>query len=443
MRSLCSRSSEALKGDVSIPGDKSISHRALILGASAVGETRISGLLEGDDVLATAAALRCLGAGVERGADGVWHVQGRGVGGFDEPSAVLDMGNSGTAARLIIGLVASQPFTSFFSGDASLRARPMKRIIEPLAKIGAAFQAREGSRLPLAVSGAQDPIPIAYTLPVASAQVKSAILFAALNTPGRTTVVEAQPTRDHSELMLRHFGAEVTVENTAEGGRVISLAGHPEITGQDIVVPGDPSSAAFPVVAALLVAGSRLTVRGVGVNPLRAGLLDCLREMGAGLTMSEARQVGGESVVDLTVEAGPLKGIDVPASRAPTMIDEYPILAVAAACADGVSRMHGLGELRVKESDRLQAMAEGLAQAGVKVETDADTLIVHGRGHPPPGGCTIATNLDHRIAMAFLVLGMTSTEPVAIDDAGPIDTSFPSFVALMNGLGARIGDGTP
>jgi 3-phosphoshikimate 1-carboxyvinyltransferase len=439
VRSLCSRPVEALKGDISIPGDKSISHRALILSASAVGETRISGLLEGEDVLATAAALRCLGAGVERGGDGVWHVHGRGVGGFDEPAAVLEMGNSGTAARLLIGLVASHPFTSFFSGDASLRARPMKRIIAPLAQFGAAFEACEGGRLPLAVRGARRPIPIAYTLPVASAQVKSAILLAALNTPGLTTVVEAQPTRDHTELMLRHFGAEVTVESAPGGGRVITLAGHPEIVGKDVAVPGDLSSAAFPVVAALLVEGSRLTVRGVGVNPLRAGLLDCLREMGAGLTLTEARRVGGEPVADLTVEGGPLKGVDVPAERAPTMIDEYPVLAVAAACADGVSRMHGLGELRVKESDRLRAIAEGLTRAGVKVEIDADTLIVHGRGRPPLGGCAIETNLDHRIAMAFLVFGMAATEPVVIDDAGPIDTSFPGFVALMNGLGARIG----
>ena len=442
MRSLCSRPAEALKGDISTPGDKSISHRALILGASAVGETRISGLLEGGDVLGTAAALRHLGAGVERGADGVWRVQGRGVGGLDEPAAVLDMGNSGTGARLLIGLVASHPFTSFFSGDESLRARPMTRIIDPLSQIGAAFQARSGGRLPLAVKGARNPVPIAYTLPVASAQVKSAVLLAALNTPGLTTVVEPQPTRDHSELMLRHFGAQVTVETAPRGGRAITLIGQPEITGQEVAVPGDTSSAAFPMVAALLVAGSQVTLRGIGVNPLRAGLLDCLREMGAGLTLTEERRVGGEPVVDLTIEAGPLKAVDVPASRAPTMIDEYPILAVAAACADGVSRMHGLGELRVKESDRLQAVAEGLTRAGVKVETDADTLIVHGRGRPPPGGCAIETNLDHRIAMAFLVLGMAATEPVAIDDAGPIDTSFPGFVDMMNGLGARIGDET-
>ena len=442
MRSLCSRLAAPLKGDISIPGDKSISHRALILGASAIGETRITGLLEGGDVLATAAALRDLGAGVERGADGVWRVHGRGVGGLDEPAAVLDMGNSGTAARLLIGLVASHPFTSFFTGDESLRARPMKRIIEPLAQFGAAFQARQGSRLPLAVMGARNPVPITYALPVASAQVKSAVLLAALNAPGLTTVIEAQPTRDHSELMLRHFGAEVTVEPAPGGGRVITLTGHSEIVGQDLAVPGDPSSAAFPVVAALLVAGSQLTVRGVGVNPLRSGLLDCLHEMRAGLILTDARQVGGEPVADLTVEAGPLKAVDVPAERAPTMIDEYPILAVAAACADGVSPMRGLGELRVKESDRLRAIAEGLSRAGVKVETDADTLVVHGGGRPPPGGCAIQTNFDHRIAMAFLVLGMASTEPVVIDDADPIDTSFPGFVALMNGLGARIGDET-
>ena len=443
MRSLCSRPAAALKGDISIPGDKSISHRALILGASAIGETRITGLLEAGDVLGTVAALRRLGAGVERRADGVWHVLGRGVGGLDEPAAVLDMGNSGTGVRLLIGLVASHPFTSFFSGDESLSRRPMKRVIEPLTQIGAAFRGRSGGRLPLAVTGARNPLPITYTLPVASAQVKSAVLLAALNTPGLTTIVEPSPTRDHSELMLRHFGAQVTVEPAPGGGRVITLAGQPEIAGQDVAVPGDPSSAAFPVVAALLVAGSRLTLRGVGVNPLRAGLLDCLGEMGAGLALTEARQVAGEPVADLTVEAGPLKAVDVPASRAPTMIDEYPILAVAAACADGVSRMHGLGELRVKESDRLRVIADGLARAGVKVETDADSLIVHGQGRPPPGGCAIETNFDHRIAMAFLVLGMAATEPVAIDDTDSIDTSFPGFVTLMNGLGARIGEATP
>jgi len=437
---LISRRARTLAGEGSVPGDKSISHRALIVGSVAVGETRVSGLLEADDVLRTVDALRALGAQVDRDADGVWHVFGRGVGGLAEPASVLDMGNSGTGARLLMGLLATHPFTSFFTGDASLSARPMDRVMTPLRRMGAAISARSGDRLPLMIRGTTAPLPITYELPVASAQVKSAVLLAGLNTPGTTTVVEPQPTRDHSELMLRHFGAEVAVEHLDGGGRSIALAGQPEIAGRPVVVPGDLSSAAFPLVAALLVPGSRLTLSRVGVNALRSGLVQTLGEMGAGIAVADRRTEGGEPVADLTVEAGPLRGVEVPPERAPSMIDEYPVLAVAAACAEGVTRMTGLAELRVKESDRLGAMARGLEACGVRVEQSPDALTVHGTGRAPPGGARIAVQRDHRIAMAFLVLGMATAEPVAIDDAGPIETSFPGFAGFMNGLGARIAD---
>ena len=437
---LISRPARTLAGEGSVPGDKSISHRALIVGSVAVGETRITGLLEADDVLRTVDALRALGARVDRDADGVWHVFGRGVGGLAEPASVLDMGNSGTGARLLMGLLATHPFTSFFTGDASLSARPMDRVMTPLRRMGAAISARSGDRLPLMIRGTAGPLPIVYELPVASAQVKSAVLLAGLNTPGTTSVVEPQPTRDHSELMLRHFGAEVAVERLDGGGRAITLAGQPEIAGRHVVVPGDLSSAAFPMVAALLVPGSRLTLNRVGINALRSGLLQTLGEMGAGIAIADRRTEGGEPVADLTVEAGPLRGVEVPPERAPSMIDEYPVLAVAAACAEGVTRMTGLGELRVKESDRLGAMARGLEACGVRVEESPDALTVHGTGRAPRGGARIAVQRDHRIAMAFLVLGMVAAEPVAIDDAGPIETSFPGFAGFMNGLGARIAD---
>jgi 3-phosphoshikimate 1-carboxyvinyltransferase len=442
---LISHRAGALSGKGRVPGDKSISHRALIIGSVAVGETRIRGLLEGEDVLRTAAAMRALGAGVTREGDGaagggVWRVTGRGVGGLAEPAGVLDMGNSGTAARLLMGLVATHPFTSVFTGDASLAERPMERIMEPLRLMGAAFTARSGGRLPVTVLGAADPVPIAYELPVASAQVKSAVLLAGLNTPGRTRVVEPRPTRDHSELMLRHFGAEVGVETLDGGGRAITLTGQPEISGRAVVVPGDISSAAFPLVAALLVPGSDITLKGVGVNPLRGGLLETLRDMGAAITVAEGPGAAGEPVADLRAEAGSLRGVEVPPERAPSMIDEYPVLAVAAACAEGPTRMTGLAELRVKESDRLGAMARGLAACGVKVEETADSLTVHGTGRPPAGGATIAVDLDHRIAMAFLVLGMVSADPVGVDDGGPITTSFPGFVSFMNGLGAALAE---
>ncbi len=437
MTPLVSRRAEMLTGDIAVPGDKSISHRALMIAAVAVGETRISGLLEGEDVLGTAAAMRLLGADVERAAGGVWHVHGRGVGGLAEPARVLDLGNAGTSARLLMGLLASHPFTSFLSGDASLCRRPMKRVMTPLMGMGADFASRSGHRLPLAITGTGTPLPITYELPVASAQVKSAILLAGLNTAGTTCVIEPRPSRDHSELMLRHFGAEVAVEPLDGGGCAISLGGQPEITGRQVVVPGDISSAAFPLVAALVVPGSEVRLRGVGINPLRTGLLQTLLDMGADITLADERREAGEPVADLVVQGGPLVGVEVPAERVPTMIDEFPVLAVAAAAAAGETRMRGLGELRVKESDRLGAMARGLAACGVEVEEGPDTLMVRGGG-AVAGGATIATDLDHRIAMAFLVLGMTTEKPVTIDDGAPVDTSFPGFAALMNGLGGRI-----
>ncbi|WP_142849234.1 3-phosphoshikimate 1-carboxyvinyltransferase [Telmatospirillum sp. J64-1] len=440
---LRSTQASSLSGMVKVPGDKSISHRALMFGAMALGETVVEGLLEGEDVLCTAAAMRALGAEVvrEEGAEGRWRLWGRGVGGLSEPAGVLDMGNSGTAARLLMGLVSSHPFTSFFTGDASLCSRPMKRVAEPLSRMGAQFVTRSGGRLPLAVMGTASPLPITYELPVASAQVKSAILLAGLNTPGETTVIEPHPTRDHSETMLRHFGAEVAVEHLANGGRSITVKGFPELKGRDVKVPADPSSAAFPAVAALLVPGSRITLQNVGTNPLRFGVFETLKEMGADIQVVNPRVEGGEPVADIIVAYSELTGIDVPEDRAPSMIDEYPVLAVAAAFAKGTTRMFGLSELRVKESDRLAATARGLAACGVSVEEEGDTLIVHGTGKAPRGGATIAVNLDHRIAMAFLVLGMGAEEAVTVDDAAAIETSFPGFADLMNGLGAKIGAG--
>ncbi len=435
---LISSRAPALAGSARVPGDKSISHRALMLGALAVGESVVTGLLEGDDVLRTAACMRALGAEVERRADGSWRLFGRGVGGLMEPADVLDMGNSGTGARLLMGLVASHPFTTIFTGDASLRSRPMRRVTEPLGRMGAGFITRDGGRLPATVVGTARPMPISYELPVASAQVKSAILLAGLNTPGETTVIEREATRDHTELMLRNFGATIRVEPAEGGGRAISVTGFPELTGRPMVVPADPSSAAFPAVAALLVEGSEIRLPDIGINPLRAGLYQTLLEMGADIGFERRRDQAGEPVADLVIRASRLKGIDVPAERAPSMIDEYPILAVAAAFADGTTRMRGLGELRVKESDRLGAMARGLAACGVAVEEEKDALIVHGTGRPPLGGATIATHFDHRIAMSFLVMGMASGRAVTVDDAEAIDTSFPGFVALMNGLGSKI-----
>jgi 3-phosphoshikimate 1-carboxyvinyltransferase len=421
-----------------VPGDKSISHRALMFGALAVGRTEISGLLEGEDVLATAAALNALGAKAVQIKDGRWTVDGIGVGALAEPANLLDLGNSGTAARLLLGMLATHPITAFVTGDASLRGRPMGRVVEPLSRFGAHFVSREGDRLPLAVRGAADPVPITYRLPVPSAQVKSAVLLAGLNTPGATTVIEPQATRDHTERMLRHFGATVSMEPEEGGGSRITVEGYPELAAAPIVVPGDPSSAAFPLIAALILPGSDVTVEGVGINPLRSGLLECLEEMGADIALLNRREEGGEPVADIRARAGALKGAEIPAERAPRMIDEYPILAVAAACARGRTVMRGLNELRVKESDRLTAIATGLDRCGVRIAVEGDDLIVEGAGNFPAGGATIETQLDHRIAMAFLVLGLAANEPVRIDDAAPIATSFPRFVELMTGLGAAI-----
>lgn len=440
MTALISRPARPLTGAAAVPGDKSISHRALILGALAVGETRIAGLLASADVLATVAAVKALGAQAEQGENGDWRVYGRGVGGLAEPQGVLDMGNSGTAARLLIGVVATHPFTATFAGDKSLSVRPMERVMTPLRQMGAQFTTRSGGCLPITITGAPSPVPIVYELPVASAQIKSAVLLAGLNTPGRTTVIEPQPTRDHTERMLGHFDAEVVIMEKpgAPGAKEITLTGQPELTGAEVRVPGDISSAAFPLVAALLVPDSKITLTGVGVNPLRSGLIETLREMGAAISIDNPRNEGGEPVADLTVVTSGLKGVTVSGARAPRMIDEYPILAVAAAYAQGVTRLEGLAELRVKESDRLDAIVRGLTAAGVEVEASDDALTVKGGGGPPPGGARIEARLDHRIAMAFLVLGMVAEAPVEIDDATTIDTSFPGFADLMNGLGAAV-----
>ncbi len=434
-RPLTLRADGPLAGTAAVPGDKSISHRALMFGALAVGETTIDGLLEGEDVHATAGALRAMGADIVRDDDGVWRVWGVGVGGLLQPATALDMGNSGTSTRLLMGLVASHPITATFVGDASLSARPMARVTTPLALMGARFAASPGDRLPLTMTGRCPAVPLRYVLPVASAQVKSAVLLAGLNTPGRTVVVEAHATRDHSERMLRGFGAEVTIEATAKG-RVIGVLGEAELRPQRLTVPGDISSAAFPIVAALIVPGSRVTLTGVGVNPTRDGLLRVLAMMGADIALANHREVGGEPVADLIVTAGDLTGIDVPPEISPSMIDEYPALFVAAAFAHGSTTMRGIDELRVKESDRIATMAAGLAACGVAVEELPDGLIVHGRGGDPvPGGATVAARLDHRIAMSFAVLGLRAARPVTVDDAAPVATSFPGFVELMMGLG--------
>ncbi len=431
------RPAAGLRGSISVPGDKSISHRALMFGALAVGETRITGLLEGEDVLRTAAAMRALGAEAEHGTDGVWRVAGRGIGGLTEPADVLDMGNSGTAARLLCGILASHPLFSVMTGDASLRGRPMRRVIEPLSACGARFASRDGGRMPLAIEGARHALPLEYRVPVPSAQVKSAVLLAGLNAPGITRVEEPEATRDHTENMLRHFGAQVSVE-PAGAGRVITLVGQPELHGADVLVPADPSSAAFPVAAALLVPGSQVTIEGLCLNPLRTGMLATLREMGADIAVENARVEGGEPVGDLVIRNGTLRGVDVPWERAPSMIDEYPVLAVVAASAEGTTRMRGLKELRVKESDRLSATAAMLADNGVRVEIDGDDLVVHGTGRPPPGGALVRTHMDHRIAMSALVLGTAAERPVPVDDVAFIDTSFPGFIRLMNELGAAM-----
>ena len=420
-----------LTGTVTVPGDKSISHRALMLSALAVGESVIEGLLEGEDVLATVAAMRAMGAQIEKRGER-WHVHGVGVGGLLQPLQVLDMGNSGTSTRLLMGLVASHPVSATFTGDASLSKRPMGRVIEPLSNMGAEFIASPGGCLPLTVRGLCPAVPIEYRLPVASAQVKSAILLAGLNTPGITRIIEPVPTRDHSERMLAGFGAEVSRE-----GDVISIRGEAELKPQHIMVPGDPSSAAFPVVAALLVAGSDVVIANVGLNETRAGLFKVLKAMGAQIEFGQPRVVGGEPVADLIVRHSALTGIETGLDIVPSMVDEFPILFVAAAFARGRSVFRGLEELRVKESDRIAAMADGLRAIGATVEELPDGLIVEGRdGTPFPGGATIATRLDHRIAMSFAVAGLVSAEPVMIDDMCPVATSFPGFEAMLRVLGA-------
>ncbi|MBP9950522.1 MAG: 3-phosphoshikimate 1-carboxyvinyltransferase [Cypionkella sp.] len=426
-----------LKGTASVPGDKSISHRALIFGAMAVGETRITGLLEGQDVLDTAKAMQAFGATVVQHAAGSWSVHGVGVGGFQEPADVIDCGNSGTGVRLIMGTMATTPMTVTFTGDASLRKRPMGRVTDPLALFGTQAYGRKGGRLPMTVVGAAHPVPVRYALPVASAQVKSAVLLAGLNAPGETVVIEKEPTRDHSERMLLGFGAQLHVEKRREGD-VITLQGQPELRPQSVAVPRDPSSAAFPVCAALIVEGSDILVPGVSQNLTRNGLYITLVEMGADIRFQNPRTEGGEPVADLRVRfSGDMTGIEVPPERAPSMIDEYPVLSVVAAFASGKTVMRGIKELRVKESDRIDAMARGLEACGVRIEEDEDTLIVHGMAEVP-GGATCKTHLDHRIAMSFLVLGMAAKAPVSIDDASPILTSFPIFESLMTGLGATL-----
>lgn len=438
---LRSSRSSALKGATRIPGDKSISHRAIILGSLALGETIISGLLEGEDVLNTAQAMTQMGARVNNGGDGLWRIHGVGIGGLVEPDAILDMGNSGTSTRLLMGLVAGHDISATFTGDSSLVKRPMRRVMAPLEKMGAVFLARSGDRLPLTVKGAKDVLSIEYELPVASAQVKSAILLAALSARGRTTILEAEPTRDHTENMLRHFGIEVTVEEYKNSGNAISVVGQTQLKSGAVYVPGDPSSAAFPTVAAVLVEGSEIRLSNVLVNPRRIGLYETLKEMGADIKFENIRIESGESVATILVTSkGKLQGVEVPSARVPSMIDEFPILAIAAACADGVTRMTGLKELRVKESDRLLMIAQGLKSCGVELEMGEDSLTIHGNGKPPKGGCTIETAYDHRIAMSFLILGSVSDLPILIDDAASIRTSFPNFTDLMNDLGADISE---
>ena len=423
-----------LRGTIRVPGDKSISHRSLMFAGLAVGRSRITGLLEGEDVLATAAAMRQFGATIARAEDGVWTVDGVGVGSLLEPRTALDMGNSGTSTRLLMGLVASHAITATFVGDASLSGRPMKRVIDPLSLMGAGIEASAGGTLPLMLRGAAPAVPITYRLPVASAQVKSAVLLAGLNTPGITRVIEPVPTRDHTERMLTGFGAQLDV-GEENGETVIAIHGEAELKPMDVVVPGDPSSAAFFMVAASVVPGSDLTILNVGMNPTRAGLVEVLRQMGADITEVDAREVGGEPVADLRVRHAPLTGIDVDPAIAPAMIDEFPVLFVAASLASGTTRTTGLDELRVKESDRLAAMAAALTLAGARVEEHEDGLTIHGTGGDPlpgtPEGASVATRLDHRIAMSMAVAGLVSRHGVSVDDTAPINTSFPTFMGLL------------
>ncbi|MEL6217025.1 MAG: 3-phosphoshikimate 1-carboxyvinyltransferase [Pseudomonadota bacterium] len=429
--------SPGLTGTADVPGDKSVSHRSLILGALAIGETQITGLLEGEDILATAAAMQAFGAKVDRDGPGAWRVTGVGVGGLQEPDAVVDCGNAGTGVRLIMGMMATCPIAVTFTGDASLRRRPMGRVLDPLTLFGARSLGRTGGLLPLTLMGAADPVPVTYRTPMASAQVKSAVLLAGLGGPGETVVIEQSATRDHTERMLRGFGATVALDQIEEG-HVIRLTGQPELRAQTVAVPRDPSSAAFPVAAALLSPGAEVLVPGVSLNPTRAGLYQTLEDMGADITRQAPREEGGEPVADLLVRHSSLRGIDVPPERAPAMIDEYPMLACLAAFAEGVTVMRGIEELRVKESDRIAATVAGLRACGVTVEEHEDGMTVTGRGADGvPGGGVVATEIDHRIAMAFLVLGFGAQKPVTVDDASPIATSFPSFIPLLESLGAR------
>ena len=435
---LTARQSGPVQGRARVPGDTSISHRALILGALTVGETTVGGLLEGEDVLHTANAMRALGAHLERTGEQAWRIRGVGVAGFAQPVGPLDFGNSGTGCRLAIGAVAGSPVTVAFVGDESLCSRPMWRVLDPLEKMGArVLEVADGGRLPLTIRGAADPIPIIYEPPVASAQLKSAVLLAGLAAPGETTVIEAEATRDHTERLLKHFGAKITSKSHGEHGRRIVLKGQPELEPANVLVPADPSSAAFPLVAALLAPGSELVLEAVMTNPLRTGLLTTLREMGASIEVVDKRDDGGEEIGDLRVRTSALKGVDVPAERAPSMIDEYPILAVAASFAEGVTRMRGLQELRVKESDRLAATVDMLRANGIAVEIEGDDLIVQGKGRPA-GGAEVKTHMDHRIAMSALVMGLASENPVRIDDSAFIATSFPGFVELMRSIGADL-----
>ncbi|MCP5382427.1 MAG: 3-phosphoshikimate 1-carboxyvinyltransferase [Kordiimonadaceae bacterium] len=431
MNQLTSSKSGSLKGTITVPGDKSISHRSLIMGAMAVGESTVTGLLEGEDVLGTAAALRELGADIYKDDYGNWHIHGVGIGGLNQPQKPLDMGNSGTGVRLLMGLVATHPITATFTGDESLCSRPMKRVTIPLTDFGAQFSGNEVGTLPITVKGANMPMPISYKLPVASAQVKSAIMLAGLNTPGITTVIETIPTRDHSERIFKYFGVPIQIE-----GDNIHVTGQVELKARNMAVPADPSSASFLIVAALITEGSDILISNVGINPARTGLFKTLIEMGGDIKFENERQECGEDVADIRVKFSNLKGITVPPERAPSMIDEYPILCIAATCATGKTVMRGIEELRVKESDRIAIMVNGLKSCGVTVEEHDDGMTVS--NSVAYGNEAIKTSLDHRIAMSFLVLGLCAEKPVTIDDGSVIETSFPGFVELMNSVGARI-----
>jgi 3-phosphoshikimate 1-carboxyvinyltransferase len=436
---LTARRCGALRGPAAIPGDKSISQRALILGALAIGETRVTGLLESGDVLSTAGALRALGARIESDDAGVWRVHGTGVGGWTAPALVLDFGNSGTGSRLVMGAMATTPITAVFTGDASLQSRPMGRVLDPLTLFGATYTARPRGLMPLTLTGAARPMPVDHKVAVASAQVKSAMILAALNAPGRSRIEQSALTRDHTEKMLTAFGAKIAVEELKDGGEAVHVTGEADLKACTVEVPRDPSSAAFALVAALIVPGSEVSLPAILLNPRRAGLIETLMEMGAKIEIRNARESGGEKIGDLVVRHSVLKGVTVPAERAPSMIDEYPILSIAASFAEGETVMQGLEELRVKESDRLSAIACGLEANGVTFTETPDSLTVQGRGPDDvPGGGTVTTHMDHRIAMSFLTMGMASREAVTVDDVAMIATSFPEYKDLMRGLGATL-----